>query len=137
MMPLGSKLALPQGSQVGTQDCRPLLLSNQVSDKGPSWSSCFVGLSLSKTLQRPSLVLVKPRKNMPYGDVVGYNALWRCSKPPFNSVPNNKMLDITKLKAFADDKLNIAKMTISLYDRVENTVGKGENAGYQHFLLFP
>ena len=28
-------------------------------------------------------------------------------------------------------------MTISLYDRVENTVGKGENAGYQHFLLFP
>ena len=27
-------------------------------------------------------------------------------------------------------------MTISLFDRVENTVGKGENAGYQHFLLF-
>ena len=26
---------------------------------------------------------------------------------------------------------------ISLFDRVENTVGKGENAGYQHFLLFP
>ena len=22
-------------------------------------------------------------------------------------------------------------------DRVENIVGKGENAGYQHFLLFP
>ena len=27
-------------------------------------------------------------------------------------------------------------MTISLFDRVENTVRKGENAGYQHFLLF-
>ena len=27
-------------------------------------------------------------------------------------------------------------MTISLFDRVENTVGKGENAGYQHLLLF-
>ena len=26
---------------------------------------------------------------------------------------------------------------ISLYDRVENIVGKGENVGYQHFLLFP
>ena len=25
----------------------------------------------------------------------------------------------------------------SLLDREENTVGKGENAGYQHFLLFP
>ena len=28
-------------------------------------------------------------------------------------------------------------MMISLYDRVENTVGKGENDDYQHFLLFP
>ena len=25
---------------------------------------------------------------------------------------------------------------ISVSDRQENTVGKGENAGYQHFLLF-
>ena len=30
---------------------------------------------------------------------------------------------------------NVDKMTISLFDKVENTVGKGENAGYQHFLL--
>ena len=28
-------------------------------------------------------------------------------------------------------------MMISVFDRVENTVEKGENAGYQHFLLFP
>ena len=28
-------------------------------------------------------------------------------------------------------------MTISVFERVENIVGKGENAGYQHFLLFP
>ena len=28
-------------------------------------------------------------------------------------------------------------MIISGFDRVENLVGKGENAGYQHFLLFP
>ena len=27
-------------------------------------------------------------------------------------------------------------MTISLYDTVENTMGKGKNAGYQHLLLF-
>ena len=44
---------------------------------------------------------------------------------------------MTKLKAFADDKLNINKMIISLLDGVENTEGKGENAGYQHFLLLP
>ena len=56
---------------------------------------------------------------------------------PVNSVPHNKILDVTKLKAFADDKLNIVKMAISLFDKVENTVGKGENTGYQHFLLFP
>ena len=49
----------------------------------------------------------------------------------FNPLPNDKILDVTKLKAFADTKSNIAKMTISLFDRAENT------AGYQHFLLFP
>ena len=32
--------------------------------------------------------------------------------------------------------MNVAKMTISLFDRAKNTVGKGENAGYQQFLLF-
>ena len=52
-------------------------------------------------------------------------------------LPNDKILELTELKAFADDKLNVARITISLFDRVENTVGKGENAGYQHFLLFP
>ena len=29
-----------------------------------------------------------------------------------------------KLKAFADDKSNVAKMMISVFDRVENIVGK-------------
>ena len=46
-----------------------------------------------------------------------------------NSLPNDKILDVTKLKAIADDKSNVTKMMISLFDRVENTVGKGENAG--------
>ena len=35
-------------------------------------------------------------------------------------------LDQTKLKAFADNKLNAAKMIISVFDRVENIVRKGE-----------
>ena len=34
------------------------------------------------------------------------------------------------------DKSVVAKIMISLLDRVEIIVGKGENAGYQHFLLF-
>ena len=55
----------------------------------------------------------------------------------FNPLADDKILDWSKLKAFADDNLNVAKIMISLYDRVENIVGKGENAGNQHFLLFP
>ena len=62
-----------------------------------------------------------------------FNALCRYINP----LPNNKILDVTKLKAFADAKFNVGRMLTSLLDRVENTVGKEENAGYQHFLLFP
>ena len=43
---------------------------------------------------------------------------------------------VTKLKAFADNKFDVAKMLIFLFDRVGNIVGKGENADYQRFLLF-
>ena len=51
-------------------------------------------------------------------------------------LPHDKILDVIKLKAFVDDKTKVAKMTISVFDRVENLVGNGENAGYQHLLLF-
>ena len=47
------------------------------------------------------------------------------------------LLNKSKLKAFADDKLNAAVMMISLFDGVENTVEKGENVGYQYFCPFP
>ena len=53
----------------------------------------------------------------------------------FNSSTNDNFLDWTKVKAFADDKLNVAKI-VSVFDRIENIVGKGENTGNQHFLLF-
>ena len=57
--------------------------------------------------------------------------------PMIIPLPDDKILDMTELKAFAVDKLNVDKMTFSLLDRVENKEGKGENACYQHFLLFP
>ena len=47
------------------------------------------------------------------------------------------MIDLSKFKAFADDNFNIAEMAKFVFDGVENIAGKGENAGYQHFLLFP
>ena len=47
-----------------------------------------------------------------------------------NSLPKDKYLNRTKLKAFEDDKLDVAKITITLFGRVENTMRMGENAGY-------
>ena len=67
-----------------------------------------------------------------------------------NSLPNNNILALTKLKAFADDNFSIAQMVQLLFDRERRSkkhsgkrsilgsiLGKGENAGCQHFLLFP
>ena len=45
------------------------------------------------------------------------------------------VLDSAKFEAFPDDKCD-SKIEI-VFQRVENIVGKGENAGYWHFLLFP
>ena len=45
-------------------------------------------------------------------------------EPAFNSFPHNKIFDQTKLKAFADNKLNVTKMIISVFDRVETLWGK-------------
>ena len=55
----------------------------------------------------------------------------------FNPLPNNKILDLSKFNAFADDKIILTHKLKFVLRRVENIVGKGENAGYQHFLLFP
>ena len=56
----------------------------------------------------------------------------------FNSLPSNKFLDLSKLKALADDKINVTKKKKMKFvlRRTENIVGKGEITGYQHFLLF-
>ena len=41
------------------------------------------------------------------------------------------MLDWSKLKAFADEKINVTQELKFVSGRKENIVGKGENAGYQ------
>ena len=65
--------------------------------------------------------------------IASFHTSHRC----FNSLPNDKIVDWSKLKVFADDKLKVAKIMISVLDSVENIVGNGENTGNQHFLLFP
>ena len=61
----------------------------------------------------------------------------RCVKRGLNSLPNYKFLDQSKLKAFADDKINVTEKLLFVLGCVETIVEKVENASYQHFLLFP
>ena len=44
------------------------------------------------------------------------------------------MMDLAKLKAFADNILSVVKMMISVCDQVDNIVGKRKNAGYQQLV---
>ena len=46
-------------------------------------------------------------------------------------------LDSSKLKEFADDNFRFDAYGRKLSKWVENTVGKGEIARYEQFLLFP
>ena len=54
-----------------------------------------------------------------------------------NSLPNDKISKWSKFKASADDNLNAVQMMGSVSKKYENKVGKGENTGYQHLLLYP
>ena len=46
-------------------------------------------------------------------------------------------MDWTRVDPFTDSKFNVADLVISVHDRIENIVGKGENAGYQNFIISP
>ena len=57
----------------------------------------------------------------------------------FNPQTNNNFLYWSELKAFADNKINVAEELNFFLERVENNVEKGENAGYPNVfksLLF-
>ena len=47
---------------------------------------------------------------------------------PFYPLPDDKILGLPKLKAFADDKLNVTQNVKYVFHRIENIVGKEENA---------
>ena len=46
-------------------------------------------------------------------------------------------VDSSKLKEFADDNFKFHENVRKFFKWVENTVGKGEIARYEQFLLFP
>ena len=49
----------------------------------------------------------------------------------------NQPTILPKLKVFTDEISNVTKTITFAFHKVENIGGKGENAGHQHFLLFP
>ena len=51
-----------------------------------------------------------------------------------NPLSQGKLLD---LRALADNKMNVTENFELVLGIVENIMGEGENAGYQHFLFFP
>ena len=54
-----------------------------------------------------------------------------------NQLPDEKILDRSKLKQSADDNFKFDENSRKFSKRVENTVSKGEVARYKQFLLFP
>ena len=49
-----------------------------------------------------------------------------------NSLPNDQILDLRNLKAFADNKINVSEKLKFVSVRLEDILGKGENTGYQN-----
>ena len=52
-------------------------------------------------------------------------------------ITRRQILDSSKLKEFGDDNFKFDENGSKLSKQVENTVGKGEIARYEQFLLFP
>ena len=77
------------------------------------------------------------------------NFLWKSRKHHENRIKSlslkilnwpitrRQILDSSKLKEFVDDNFKFDKSCRKLSKWVENTVGKGETARYEQFLLFP
>ena len=52
-------------------------------------------------------------------------------------LPDEEILDWSKLQQFADNSFKFDEKSRKFSKLVENTVGKGEIAHYEQFLLFP
>ena len=52
-------------------------------------------------------------------------------------LPGEQIFDSFEFKALADDKINVTQKFKIFFGWVENILVRGENAVYQHFLLFP
>ena len=96
-------------------------------------SACAVRAARAGGMSRNFLLVLKVSLHAKGGlihynhDVVGI----------FNPLPDDTILDWSKLKQSADDNFKFDENSRKFSKRVENTVGKGEIARYEQFLLFP
>ena len=102
-------------------DFYPLSSTPQPSSGTRMWCSCYNCRS-AKTVTFCNISVIT--ENI-YLKQARFQYFCKCIK----SFPNDKFWDSSKLKAFADDKLNAVVMMIPLFNRAENTVEKGENVG--------
>ena len=59
------------------------------------------------------------------------------AKPGLNPFPKDILLDCFQIKELADDNFKYDENDGNFFKQLENTVGKGEIARYEQFLLFP
>ena len=69
---------------------------------------------------------------MPSFKVAGYIVLHKlvCQSFPLNPLPDDKILDWTKMQACTDSILDLTEKLKLVFERVEKIVEKGENASY-------
>ena len=80
---------------------------------------------------------LKEKKTMCGKKTVLVSGIFYFPQHGFNPLPDNKILDGSKLKRSADDNFKFDENSRKFSKLVENTVGKGEIARYEQFLLFP
>ena len=60
--------------------------------------------------------------------IILLSSIWMCCKichfVKSISLPNDTFLDWSKLKAFADDKINVTEEIEFVFERIENIMGK-------------
>ena len=110
-------LLFPQCFLISVQNC--LLASSGTGSFG-----FFVGVSLCKTLQHPSLAVMKPRNDM---------SKVSCCRD-ITEIPDDKILDVTELKTFADNKFIVSKVMNSLFDKVENNGKRNIGTKNKNFI---
>ena len=65
-----------------------------------------------------------------------WTSLKLCCLGKGNPLANDKFFDWSKSTGLADNKINVTEKLKFVSGRAANIVGKGENAGSQHFLFF-